>query len=161
MSERKDQLTELLTEEFNELRWRRDMEDRLVNWTIAICSGVLTALVAFVEFAPPPLALAFAVFAAGLMLGVGMRIGKKIDAENRVYQGVGDSIRCILSNDHSFTRVDETGGDKPYIGENLAKIGSGSGAMETKEIVGFATKWTSFAVVVIAFGNYIVQTGMQ
>lgn len=153
MSDRNDQLPELLSEEFSELRWRRDIEDRLVNWMTAICSGLLTASVAIAQFSPPSLFLTFSVLAAALIVGVSRRIVEKLEAEKIVYRHIGETISSIIANDH---RIDQNDGDPPYVGPHVHKIGRGRGTERTIEIIRFASSFTALAVVTLGVAAFIL-----
>ena len=147
------QLAELLVEEFKELRWRRDIEDRLVRWTMSISSILIPGSIALAEYAAKPLFIVYSIVSAAMIAGFGIRICDKIKAENSVYQGVGRTIVAILANKHKFGSTD---GTAPDIGEDIEKIGTGDGYKETIKIVGFTTSITALALLAIGLVKVLV-----
>jgi len=147
-------LSELLKEEFSELRWRRDVEDRLVRWTISICTGIISGTIVFAKFANPVLLLIFCILAARLICKFGINVNDKIKEENNVYQGVGRTIVKILANDHSFGEGET---DKPDIGEDIKKIGQGIGYKKTITIISCCTNLTSSILYVLGCANCLIH----
>jgi hypothetical protein len=153
-----DLLPELLKEEFEELRWRRDIEDRLVKWTISICTGILSATIVFTQYADSVLVLIFCIFSAVLSAGFGIIVCFKLEAENEAYKGVGRTIVKILKNKFIMEK-DKTGepnNPNPNIGEDIKKLGEGEGYKNTVAIIKYCTVVTSLGIIALGLANFLI-----
>ena len=140
--------SELLAHEFDELRSRRETEEKLVRLWVVVCSGILIGAFAFAQWVDSRLLLLFVVLAAALIVGLGIRIANKIDAEHEVYAGVGRTIVTILQLEYS---LGDPSSSKKNIGSDIAQIGQGRGHARTSEIVRFSAGFTALALLILGF----------
>ena len=151
--------SELLQIEFAELRLRRDTEEKLVRLWVAICSTVLAAAFGFSQWAVEKdikvyfLGL-FLLLTSGFLAGIGMRIAKKIDEENTVYAGIGRTIKRLIALDYS---ISEDASKGRCIGEDIGKIGQGTGHKHTSEIIRFSAGFTGFSLFVFSIVLFITE----
>lgn len=143
-----------LQEEFAELRWRRDIEDRIIRWFITISSGLITASLALAQFADPIVFAVFAILTAVLIWRVNFHVTKKIEAENAVYQGIGKTIVKTLENDFSLTNESDT---KESIGSDIAKLGTGGGYQKTNNILNASARLTFWILVATGITNLAIN----
>jgi len=142
-------------QQIQEMRLRRDTEEKLVRLWLAVCAGILTAAFAFVQWAEVLyLALIFLAFAAVLLAGVGKRIADKIEAEHKVYESIGQGIVALLATDFSLGDPSIT---KPNIGSDIKELGRGEGYKKTAGLVRFSARVVALALVVLGVAPLIVS----
>src|SRR5690606_27239912 len=94
----------LFTAELEELRVRRENEEKLTRLHFALTSFIFTALNALIQMfsTKPILALISGILSAAFLIGIGVRLCDKIRRENEVYRGISRTIVNLLSNHFSF-----------------------------------------------------------